>query len=244
VGANTRRITLETPYGRLVIPKKDIQRIDYEGEAKAPDKATGKKETGSGKRKPLLPPPKPGRPVVSFEIRGTLFWYAFDSPPGDPVDLSIRLRLYVGEIEAATLVDSKPDTVDKNSYYNSFDFSAKGSRIVRRGEGFECRLDEAEKGRAVLVLELPAKHREGQHLVRMLYQINEGSEGLPRWIDVVSRSFPIQVEAGKESYIILEQDAARLDYSGFFRKSMKNVESFQVRVLSSELRELQAEPLR
>ena len=30
ISVNSREITLETPYGRLKIPKSDIQRIDYE----------------------------------------------------------------------------------------------------------------------------------------------------------------------------------------------------------------------
>jgi hypothetical protein len=76
----------------------------------------------------------------------------------------------------------------------------------------------------------------------MLYQVNEGSKSIPRWEDVVSRTFSIPVEAGKESYVIIDQNAAGLDYSGFFRRSMKNLESFQVSVLSTELRDFPEEP--
>lgn len=241
VGVDARRITLETPYGKLTIPKEDILRIDYGKAEKAEDKAVERSAT-KPRGKPDLLPAKSLRPVVSLDIRGRSFWYAFESPPDNPVDLSIRLQLYLGEIEAATLLDAKPDTVDNNSFYNSFTFSPTDSQIMRTSEGFDCRVREAEDGRVVLRLELPETHRSGQHLVRMIYQINEGSRSLPRWIDVASRSFSIQVEASKESYVVIEQNAAGLEYFGFFRRRMKNVESFQLSVLSAELRDLSEEP--
>ena len=242
VGVDARRVTLKTPYGKLTIPKEDILRIDYEGGEPSEDKATGElKKAKSGGESDLLPA-KGSPPVVSLDIRGRSFWYAFESPPDNPVDLSIRLQLYLGEIEAAVLLDSKPDTVDNNSFYNSFTFSPTDSQIARTSEGFDCRVQEAEDGQVVLRLDLPETHRSGQHLVRMIYQINEGSRSLPRWVDVTSRSFSVQVEASKESYVVVEQNAAGLEYSGFFRRAMKNVESFEVRVLSAELRDLSPEP--
>ena len=36
--------------------------------------------------------------------------------------------------------------------------------------------------------------------------------------------------------IIIEQDSGALDYSGFFKKSMKNIDQFQLNVLSTEIR--------
>lgn len=242
VGVDARRITLKTPYGKLTIPKGDILRIDYEGEEKSEERATEEPKTGKSGQKPGLLPAKTSRPVVSLDIRGRSFWYAFESPPDNPVDLSLRLQLYLGEIEAAVLLDSKPDTVDNNSFYNSFTFSPTDSQITRTSEGFDCRVQEAEDGRVVLRLALPETHRSGQHMIRMIYQINEGSRSLPRWVDVTSRSFSIQVEASKETYVIVEQNAAGLEYSGFFRRAMKNVESFEVSVLSAELRDLSPEP--
>ncbi len=83
---------------------------------------------------------------------------------------------------------------------------------------------------------LPEGASSGRLLTRMLYEINRGDRTTPRWIDVVSRSFPAQIEPGKESYIVVEQDADALDYSGFFKKTMKNLELFQLYVLSSEIR--------
>jgi hypothetical protein len=152
------------------------------------------------------------------------------------------MRLFIGDDEAAMLIDSTPDTYDGNTYYNSFTFNPSDSQVVRTGEGYECELIETEDGPIVLKLELPEEQKEGQILVRMLYQINEGSRNLPRWNDVVSRAFNLRIKPGQEAYVVVRQDSSGLDYSGLFRKTMKNVESFQLNVLSAELREPSAGP--
>jgi hypothetical protein len=245
VGATSLRVTFQTPYGKLNIPKKDIQRIEYEDEEGGPTttkKPAPPSKAPVAKAKPDLRPTQPSRPVVSLEIRGRAFWYAFQSPPDNPADLSIRLRIFLGEDEAAMLLDSKPDTYDRNTYYNSFTFSPSDSQVVKTGEGYDCEVKEAEDGRVVLTLQLPEEGSEGRIRVHMLYQINQGDRALPRWIDAVSRSFSTQVRAGQESYVVIEQDSSGLEYSGFFRKTMKNVESFQLDVSSSELRELPTGP--
>ncbi len=244
VDANVRRITLETAYGKLTIPKNDVQRIEYEGGEpdKTPDKAadetpsTGESKPAEAKPKADLPTVGASRSTVSLDIRGRAFWYAFESPPDSPADLSIRLRIFIAEDDAVSLLDSKPDTFDSNTYYNSFTFSPTDSQVVRTAEGYSCEVREAEDGHVVLTLALPENQRGGQLLVRMLYQINEGSRSIPRWIDAVSRSFSVQIEPGKDSYIVLEQDASGLDYTGFFRKTMKNIETFRLNVLSAEVR--------
>ena len=123
------------------------------------------------------------------------------------------------------------------NFTHSFTFSPTDSQVVRTSEGYTCEVKEAEDGRVALTLVLPETQRGGQLLVRMLYQINEGSRSIPRWIDVVSRSFSVQVEPGKDSYVVLEQDASGLDYTGFFRKSMKNIETFRLNVLSADVRD-------
>jgi len=98
-------------------------------------------------------------------------------------------------------------------------------------------VQEAEDGQVGLIVQLPAETSSGRQLVRMLYEINRGDRSFPRWLDVISRSFSVEVEAGRETDVIIEQNAAALDYSGIFKKSMKNLEQFQLNVLSSELRD-------
>ncbi len=244
ISVNSREITLETPYGRLKIPKDDIQRIDYEEGEK------GKAPEGKPAPKPRLAIKAPKeelevsstRSVISMEIRGRSFWYAFISPTASPADLSVRLRIYFGDKEAAMLLDTKPDTVDGDTYYNSFTFSPTDSKVIRTGAGFDCVVTEAEDGRVTLRLQLPEGESGGKYLIRMRYQVNEGDRQFPRWTDAVTRGFNIQVEPRMETHVILQQDASGLDYTGFFRKSMQNVESFRLEVLSSEVKEPSQDP--
>jgi hypothetical protein len=236
VTVGTKSITLRTPYGRLVIPKTDVDRIVY-AEAEA---AGGEQPLGAPK--PLPPPAPPPRPEIALEIRGRSFWYAWQSNPREAADPRIRLRLAFGNLPVAELVDAKPDTVDRSSVYNSFTFSPSDSQVVSTAEGFSCSVDDAVDGRVVLKLQFPEKHPEGEQELQMRYQVNEGTAELPRWLDAVSRAFPVTIKSGKRTHLILEQDPIGLEFTGLMRKRMKNVESFSVRVLSSELREIPPAP--
>lgn len=177
-----------------------------------------------------------GRSAIVLNITGRSFWYAFESPQENPADTRIRLRVYIGSARACTLMDEKPDTIDGVTLYNSFTFSPTDSQVVETLENFECRVDKAEDGEVRLTVRLPSEVSSGRQLVRMLYEVNDGDRTLTRWLDVVSRSFSVEVEPGKETHVILEQDADALEYSGFFKKTMKNLELFQLNVLSTELR--------
>jgi hypothetical protein len=238
VAANNTQVTLKTPYGELVIPKKDVSSIDY-GESGAP--SVGGKPAGAsapaGSPDPPAPRTNSDRAAVTLKIQGRSFWYAVDSPPELPVDPSLRLRIYVGSDRACTFVDEKPDTVDGVTLYNSFTFSPTDSRLVESLEGYECKVEKAEDGAVVLRLLLPPSASTGLQPVRMLYEINEGDKKSPRWLDAVARSFSIQVAPRKEAVAVLEQNADALEYAGFFKKKMKNVELFQLTLLSTELKD-------
>ncbi len=243
IGATERAITLKTAYGNLVIPKTDIKQIDYQGAEPAAEKAPEKKPSPTAKPappKPVKRAPRPeGRSVIALDIRGDSFWYAFPGSDNEPADSRIRLRVFVGGEEAAMLLDGKYDTVDGNTKYNSFTFAPGDTKVVSTSEGYTCGVEETGEGSdkgVVLVLGLPESTTDQRVLVRMLYQVNEGSGEFPRWTNAVSRSFPVPLEPGRESFLVLLQDASGVEFSGVFRKKMKNLESFQVRVLSSEVR--------
>lgn len=253
VAANNEGVTLETPYGKLVIPKSDIARIDYQGgeapgttsggspiaNADEADGAVGRTEGEEGRESNLdrwrsrFPS---GAARIALQISGRSFWYAFDSPPDRPSDTRIRLHLYVGDEKACTFLDDKPDTVDGNTLYNSFTLSPTESQIVETLGGFDCRVDKADDGEVVLRVSVPPASSAGRQTVRMLYEVNEGDPTLPRWLDAVSRSFSVELTPGRETLVRLEQNADALEYTGFFKKSMKNLELFQLNVLSTELR--------
>ena len=253
IGASERAITLQTAYGNLVVPKTDIRQIDYQGvdPAPSPEAAPLRPEAPP---QPPRPPGEdaPGRPsvtrdrpaageaVIVLDVRGDSFWYAFPGSPDEPADARIRLRLFVAGEEAVLLVDEKHDTVDGDTKYNSFTFTPGDTQVITTAEGYSCRLEEIVNDEGpdgvLLLLGVPQASAEQRVLLRMLYQVNEGSLEFPRWTNALSRSFPVPLEAGKETLLVLQQDASGLDFTGFFRKTMKNLESFQIRVLSSEVR--------
>jgi hypothetical protein len=228
VAANNDEVTLKTPFGQLVIPKKEIERIDYQTTEAKPEPGAAKETP------PAAAPPRlvanGNRGAVSLEIGGRSFWYAFDSPADAPADPSIRFRLYVGDARACTFVDEKPDTVDGTTLYNSFTFSPTDSQLLETLEGYECSVQKAESGVVQLKVGLPPEASTGRQVLRMLYQVNEGDRSSPRWTDVVSRTFSIDVAPGKEALVVLEQNADALEYTGFFKKRMKNLELFRLDV--------------
>ncbi len=91
-------------------------------------------------------------------------------------------------------------------------------------------MEKAGDGDVLLKVGLPAGASTGRQVIRMLYEVNEGDRSSPRWVDVVSRSFSIEVAPGKEALAVLEQNADALEYTGFFKKKMKNLELFQLEV--------------
>jgi hypothetical protein len=236
VAANNDSVTLETPYGKLSIPKSDIERIDYQdgGEpAEEGEVASERPRSNIERWRSRVPS---GSSQISLQISGRSFWYAFDSPAERPADTRIRMSLFVDNSPACTFLDERPDTVDGNTLYNSFTFSPTDSQVLETADGFDCRIDEAEDGEVVLRLVMPNEVADGQVNVRMLYEINHGDRTLPSWVDAVSRSFNVEASPGRDTRVRLEQDSTALEYSGLFKKTMKNVELFQLIVLSSELR--------
>lgn len=232
VAANNNEVTLKTPFGQLVIPKKEIARIDYQS-PESKDEPGVAKQTGAATPTPPAPappPPRSARASISLEIGGRSFWYAFESTADSPADTGIRFRLYVGDARACTFVDQKPDTVDGPTLYNSFTFSTTDAQLLETLEGYECSIEKATDGVVRLKVGLPPEVSNGRQVLRMLYEVNEGDRSLPRWTDVVSRSFSIDVAPGREAFAVLEQNADALEYTGFFKKRMKNLELFRLDV--------------
>lgn len=241
VAANNDEVTLETPYGKLVIPKKDIEQIDYQSgaEGAGPAPAAGRASAASASANVPTPRQRPtgGRAAVTLGIKGRSFWWAFDPPKDGALDSRIRLRVYVGNARACTFVDEKPDTVDGETLYNSFTFSPDDALLEETLDGYECNVQKSDEGELSLNLILPPESASGRQILRMVYEINEGDRETQMWKDVISRSFSIEVAPARRTVVVLEQNADALEYSGFFKKQMKNVELFQLNVQSSELRD-------
>lgn len=230
VSANNRSLTIKTAYGQLVIPKTDVARIEYEGGAATEMDSEGKPTT-----KPAKAPRTGGGAKVSMSIRGRSFWYAFNAPQGSRTDTRVRMKLYMGSERICTLMDSKPDTVDGNTLYNSFTFSPTDSQVVDVAAGYACRVEEARDGLVVFRLDLPASYPTGHVNAQMQYEINSGDTTMAQWGEAVSTGFSFPVESGKETSVVIEQNSDALEYTGFLKKEMKNVRLFQISVLSAQV---------
>ena len=221
VSANNTTVTIETKYGKLEIPKEDIERIgDIVEEAVSESEDVAESS------------PSSGTSSLSLNITGVRSGTRSRPRP----TRAYRLQLGLGSASACTFVDEKPDTVDGDTLYNSFTFSPTDSQLVGTAEGYECAVERADDGNVWVAVSL-ADIGSGRRLVRMSYEINEGSESSPIWTHVVERSFSVEVEPGKQTVVALRQDASGLDYSGMFNKSMKNLDLFELNVLSTELRD-------
>ena len=171
VATGTKRIRLRTPYGRLEIPRTEIERLVWED---------GREEILTAPAEP--PPPKTTADLVLL-VNGNTFWQAWD-PALAPDDPSLRLavRLDGQEVVAYTDVNLDPEDLP-GALVNSFVFLAE-RLFVRPGEGVNVLPPEPGGGKIRLALELP-EELVGERRLELAYQVNDGSSAYPDWRDVV-----------------------------------------------------------
>lgn len=218
VGETSRSIRIETPYGRLLVPRGAIERIQREGRPVE-----------------ILNPPAAGSSTVSTPTRGVrlvvvvlgkTFWQAWDArePPADP---TLRFEVSVDEQPVAHYVDATddPDEIPR-AVMNSFSF-VPGHVAAQAAAGVEIAPPEVRPGRIVLGLDLPAT-LAGRRKVRISYQSNAGTAEAPDWRDLVEGSLTLELSAAAATFVQLRQDPGRMEFSGFPRKRMKRVETFRL----------------
>lgn len=218
VGETSRSIRIETPYGRLVIPRGTIERIQRQGQ-----------------REEVLNPPAPDAPPAARVTRGVrlvlvmlgrTFWQAWD-PREPPVDPTLRFEVRVDEEPVVFYLDgtTDPDEIPR-ALVNAFSFAA-GDVAVKAAPGVEVAPPEVRAGRIVLKLDLPAA-RAGQRKVRLAYQANTGAAAEPVWRDLTEGSLTLALSAATASFVQVRQDPGRMEFSGFPRRRMKRVETFRL----------------
>jgi hypothetical protein len=218
VGETSRSIRIETPYGRLLVPRGTIEKIQRQGKAEE-----------------VLNPPAPDAPPPASAPRGVrlvvvvlgkTFWQAWD-PRDAPADPSLRFEVRVDEEPVAFFVDGSddPDEIPR-ALVNSFSF-ASGDVAVTAVPGVEVAPPEVRAGRIVLKLDLPAT-RAGKRKVRLAYQANTGTAAAPVWRDLVEGSLTLDLGAATPAFVQLRQDPGRMEFSGFPRRRMKRVETFRL----------------
>ena len=218
VGETSRSIRIQTAYGRLVIPRGTIERIQRQGR-------------GEEVLNPPVPDAPPAAPVprgvrLVLVVLGKTFWQAWDprEPPADP---TLRFEVRVDEEPVVSYLDATtdPDEIPR-ALVNAFSF-ATGDVAVKAAPSVEVAPPEVRAGRIVLKLELPGA-LAGQRKVRLAYQANTGTAAEPVWRDLCEGSLSLDLSAATASFVQVRQDPGRMEFAGFPRRKMKRVETFRL----------------
>lgn len=221
VARGTKRVRIQTPYGLLVIPRSDIARIVG---------ADGSEEIVS---EPTRTPPEATAPMrpqplrLSLVVTGASFWQAWDAKNA-PRDPTLRLVLRLDESEVIAWSDASVDEGEiKGAIVNAFSFAAGTLVVQSLSEGVLAEAPAANPGRIVLPVALPADWT-GRHRVGVAYQIAEDTTDAQTWRDVAWTVGSLELLPDRVAILTLEQDRGSMEYSGFPRRRMKNVETFRL----------------
>jgi hypothetical protein len=215
---------VETPYGRVSIPKGRVARIVHDD---------GREELLSGGVVAPRPESKAGGPVrLVVVVTGATFWQAWNAKEGIPADPSLRLQLSIDEEPVVSYVDRKIDPDMPGATANSFSFPE--AVIVTQGgaSGVHADAPEVRPGRITLKLDLPMKSA-GEHSFRVSYQTNDGTASSPAWRDLTGTAIHVDFKTDGPNVLEIHQDRGDMEYSGLFHKKMKNVETFRIEARSS-----------
>jgi hypothetical protein len=220
-----RTITVQTQFGRLVIPRSRIERIIG---------ADGREELVNAPAIVAAPTPAPAsvrptpRPRLTLVVQGQTFFYGWDKKDAVNVDPSLRLEARLDEEPLASWVDGRTDPGAPGAILNSFSFAPEDvSAFARRG--VELSSPEVQPGRAVLKIGLPLETTRRR--LRLTYQINEGDALHPEWRDLAQGTADVRLRPDTPTIVQVKQDRGGMEFSGFSRRRMKNVETFHIELV-------------
>ena len=220
VGETSKSIRIETPYGRLVIPRASIERVQREGQK---EQVLNPPQADVA---PAIPRRDSTRASLVLVVLGRTFWQAWD-PKEPPADHSIRLEVRLDEDPVATFVDSTVDEGEiPRAIVNTFSF-VTGEVALHAAEGVEARPPEVRPGRIVLKIDVPAA-RAGNRRLRVAYQGNAGTAAAPVWKDLAAADSTLDLSVEAPAFVQLRQDNGRMEFTGFPRRRMKRVETFRL----------------
>jgi hypothetical protein len=217
-----RAITVQTPFGRLVIPRSRIERII---------RADGTEETVNQRLIVAAATPAPAasrpvpRPRLVLVIQGQTFFQAWDGKTAAKVDPSLRLELRLDEEPIASWVDAKTDPEIKGVLLNTFSFAPEDVAAFA-GRGVELAAPEVQPGRAVLKIGLAPQ--TARRKLRLAYQVNDADAEHPAWRDRAEAATEVDLRPESPTIVQVRQNRGKMEFSGFLRRRMKNVETFQI----------------
>jgi len=211
----TKRVRFKTPYGLLVIPRTQIERLIY---------ADGREEV-------VTPPAAPPPPVAELELRvtGDTFWQAW-KPETAPADPSLRLRLALDGETIVTYEDASLDPGDlPGAVVNSFLF-APDRLFVRPGPRVKVQPPDPGAGGVRLVVDLPPE-MAGAHHLALAYEVNDATSQAPEWRPVVQGDIDVTLAADRPTLVRVLQDRGEME---FHRGSMRGVDTFRLIVRGAD----------
>jgi hypothetical protein len=211
---------VQTPYGRLVVPKDKIEKIVY---------ADGREEViaAASPLVPAIPKPRPGV-KVELVITGESFWQAWD-PKEAPLDPALRLLIIVDDQPAAAYVDRQLDNDIAGAVVNTFAFDPAGTSRTLWNET-RAETPAVTPGHVTLRLDLVPPVL-GTRRLRLKYQMNTATADQPVWSDLVDTALSFQPSADGPTVVQIDQARGDMSFGGVLRrKRMKNVASFVMRL--------------
>lgn len=210
VAKGTKRIKLKTPYGRLEVPRAEIERLVWD----------------DGREEILNAPPAPPEPKTTSDIvvavNGHTFWQAWD-PGLAPADPSLRLSVTLDGQQVAAYTDVNLDPQDlPGALVNSFVFAPE-RLFVSSADGVKALPPEPAGTQIRLALELPAG-LAGSRRLGVAYQLNDATSSDPDWRDVVRAEARVELAPEAPVHVRLEQDRGMMEFK---RDAMQHVESFR-----------------
>jgi hypothetical protein len=225
-----RSFKVKTPYGVLTIPRSKVERVirpDGTEQAVNPEPAASPRPVETVA---TLPQARRARLIVI--ITGKTFWQAWDPKAGHH-DPTLRFQVTLDEEVVATYVDARTDPDIPGAMVNAFSFAPEDV-VFSAGEKALVLPPEQRPGRIALKIDVPA--REGLRLLRVAYQGTDEPEG-KAWRDLVAGSIDVELKAEPPTFVRVSQDRGRMEFAGFPRRRMKNVDTFKL-----ELAPERAEP--
>ena len=220
VGSVSKRVRLQTPYGVLLIPAVNVDRIKRDDGSEEVLRATPAPTP--------TPAPAPSSATLLLVVTGASFWHAWD-PKGAPLDPSLRLELRLDDRVLATYTDVNLDPEDlPKAIVNSFVFSPE-RLFVSGGAGITVAPPSLASAEIRLEIRVPAA-LTGERRLRLAYQLNDAGSAAPRWRDVVVGGAQLTLVAGRSVRIRVQQDRGTMEYG---RKGlrgpgqMRGIETFR-----------------
>jgi hypothetical protein len=234
--STSTNIVVQTEYGRLTIARSRIERIvkdDGTEEVVAADSggAAPASPAAAAPAPSELVPLRPGMPTARIVviITGQSFWLAWDPKNNPNVDPSLRMEVQLDGHTIASYVDAKTDPKDlPGATVNTFSFLA-GDTTTEAAAGARLEPPEARPGRAALrmTVSFPSDAPVSRKL-RVAYQFNAGTRENPEWKDAASTEAQFDMGRRTPNFLLLKQAMGKMQFSGFPRRRMRNIESFRM----------------